>query len=657
MQPITVANFKGCIPRVAPKLLPDNFAQDATNCDMRTGQLAPIKGMSQTRDAPIDIETRVTVPSPSGLSTIFKNAGSWMTWNIDVDIVKAQVSDSNGRLYLTSRDVSDAPHETDLALFSGGYGLAYRGLGVPAPVSTLAISTKGDPAYGTTTVGTITGATTAAGSDMIMTPTAHGLTLEVDDYITITNSSVEADEMTYILVSFHDDVNGFLQINANLKGTSSNVSVSITRQKDAGVQATVSYVYTKVRTWPDGSTEESAPSDPSNIDDILNGQGVTLSGFDAWAGDGGGYLTQTFRIYRLVSGVTGGEFLYLDEIPYTQTTYEDYAGNDDDGYQLLEAGNDILETSGWLPPPTALEGLTQYSNGIVVGFVGNKLYVSEPYAAYAWPEKYTMSFDYNIVALATHDECLIVLTEAYLYVVTGLDPQSLSQTILPFEQACVSKRGVVETDVGVLYPSPDGLFLISGHTCRSVTENVFTREQWQALNPETLISFFYNDMYYGFFAGTGLGIVFNFKKDPYIVNISIPGMDINGGFLHAESDALYIASGDNIYTWGAGSDLTYSWKSKVFRSGDAHNYSCGAVVADGNVTFRTYANHALSLELLADAEEPVITEKTMTYDGTIGGDEMFRLPGGYRAREFEFELEADCTVESVSIGTHPGELL
>ena len=116
------------------------------------------------------------------------------------------------------------------------------------------------------------------------------------------------------------------------------------------------------------------------------------------------------------------------------------------------------------------------------------------------------------------------------------------------------------------------------------------------------------------------------------------GSSITGGFLHAEDDALYLVDGGAIKQWGVGSDLEYEWKSKRFRTGEFHNFACGAVVADDEVIFKLYADTVLK------------------HTQAVVDEEMFRLPSGYRAREWEFELIGSVDVDSVAIGQYSGEL-
>lgn len=634
MNPIILKTFKGRVPRISEKLLPETYAQVATNCDLSRGKIEPLKAMSAIKSITAGTRNLIRINRDLPVS----NNYAWISAGPDypnASFVRAQISDSDNRIYATA-DNASYPRQMNSTRYAAGLGWAR--LGVIAPVDALDIATVGSPASGTTVIATITGCSIdTAGEPNITLPAEHSYTFKVDDIVEITESS-ELNNGTYALTSWGDTM---LQVDRNFLETDASCTVTISRSEKAAVDATVSYVYTRVVKWLNGSgeviqEEESAPSEPSPVVDIYDGQGTRLTGFVK-----GTYNDVThYRIYRLESGTGGGaEYQYLGEITVAETEFVDGTATGDDTYELLTAGDDILETTDWTPPPDDLEGLTQFANGILAGFVGNKLYLSEPWVGYAWPDGYSMLFDYDIVALAVFNESLLVLTEAFPYVVTGTDPESMSQTILPYEQACVSRDGVCVSNVGVFYPTPDGLFLLTASGGDLITKKVYTKSQWAALGPSNLISFFYDDCYYGFFRGTGTGFYFNFKEDPYIVDISISGASITGGFLDPEDDTLYLVNGSSLSAWGASSSkLSYTWKSGVYRSGELANYACAAVVADGSITFTLFADGATKLTK------------------TVSSGEMFRLPAGYRAREFEFSLAGSYTAHSAAIGQHSAEL-
>jgi len=639
MDPIILKTFKGRVPRVTEKLLPEGYAQTATNCDLRRGKLEPLKTVT-------NIVSTYGAGSPfSGVTNLIRisrdlavtNPYAWIAASSsypNAKFVRAQISNSDNRIYATA-DNASYPRQINSTMYTAGSGWAR--LGMIAPTTALAMEITGEPDSGTTEIASFEGCAITQETPNITLPEESTYTFKVDDIVEITGASSEADNGTYALTSWGALQ---LQVDRNFVETDSDVDVVVSRQNKAQVDHTVSYVYTRVVKWDDGSEEESAPSSPSDPYDIYEGQGVKLTGFVK--GTGTGNAVTHFRIYRLESGTDGAEYQYLGEIASVSDATDHF---DDDIYGidgetahgLLDVQDDILETTDWEPPPATLQGLTQFANGILAGFVKNKLYLSVPWVGYAWPDGYTLTFDYNIVALAVNGESLIVLTQGFPYVVTGVDPQSMTQQILPYEQPCVSRDGVVVTNDGVIYPSPDGLFFITSSAGKLLTKDVYTKEQWAALTPSNLIAFFYDDQYIGFSRSTGTGILFNFKENPYVVDISISGGAITGGFLDPEADTLYLVNGSYLVSWGTGSALTFTWKSAVFRSGEAANYARAAVVADGTVTFVLYADGASK------------------HTKSVTTEEAFPLPGGYRAREFEFSLSGAVAVDSVSIGQHSGE--
>lgn len=88
---IGIANFKGEIPRLHKRLLPEGFAQIALNARLTDG------GLQSYRDGIIvnDFETPVR--------SIYKYQGAWLGYDADVDFVQGPVA--NDRLYFTGDGV------------------------------------------------------------------------------------------------------------------------------------------------------------------------------------------------------------------------------------------------------------------------------------------------------------------------------------------------------------------------------------------------------------------------------------------------------------------------------------------------------------------------------------------------------------------------
>jgi hypothetical protein len=159
-------------------------------------------------------------------------------------------------------------------------------------------------------------------------------------------------------------------------------------------------------------------------------------------------------------------------------------------------------------------GLTAMPNGITAGFFGNTLCFSEAYLPHAWPEAYQLTTTYPIVGLSATDTGLIVLTEGKPYIVQGADPAGMVMNELDIAQSCLSKKSIVDMGGSVIYSSPDGLVGISQSGSRVLTDNIFTKEQWDDYSPSTVIGFRWEDRYVGFSSRSGDTAPEGFVLDP-----------------------------------------------------------------------------------------------------------------------------------------------
>lgn len=212
------------------------------------------------------------------------------------------------------------------------------------------------------------------------------------------------------------------------------------------------------------------------------------------------YLTDEYyivakRIYRSVESNTGAVFAFVAEIPLAQADYTDTVSDSDLGAPL--------ETELYALPPDGMRGIIALPNGIMAGFVKNQLCLSARNHPHAWPVEYRLTTDTDIVAITNIDSIVVVATESYPYLAGGKDPAAYSMRKLDqVKQACVSKRSMGVLSVfGAVYASPDGLTAIaaSGQD-RNLTEAIFTRDQWQALEPATILGVVHDDVYH-FWAG------------------------------------------------------------------------------------------------------------------------------------------------------------
>lgn len=341
------------------------------------------------------------------------------------------------------------------------------------------------------------------------------------------------------------------------------------------VLSVVSYAYTYVHYIDSGYAEESALSPPTVPVSVRGNERVTLSGFVKSTQAGVNNLY--FRVYRTLNGGDyeavpvgrdgSGDFIF--DMPVTDTAFADIDTQTDEIYQNV---NVLAPITGWDPLPDNAANLVQFQNGIYAATSGKKVLISELFVPYAFPQgissaskDYSYEFPTPPKKIASFRDLLIVGLESNPYVLGGSDPSLLQMQELPFNQACIGDMCV--TEVGVFYPSPDGLVLCDGVTAVPVTTDTYTIEQWRTLNPATLKLFYHDDKLIGFFKGTSTGIIFDFKVSKDVRMINLGTKIFHAGHMVPGEDKLYIlllVSGVYyIYEWGAGDPMIMRFDGRI----------------------------------------------------------------------------------------------
>lgn len=307
------------------------------------------------------------------------------------------------------------------------------------------------------------------------------------------------------------------------------------------------YVATHVTDWG----EESAPSPVTTLLEPTQYDTVEVT-FPAPPAD---RFIQKVRLYRSNAGTTNAAFQFVAELDAP-------AANFVDGLKAAELGEGLATTT-WAEPPERLVGLVGMPNGIMAGFFDNTVCFCEPYAPYAWPVEYQITTEHPIVGLAAFGQTLFVGTTGSPYFVSGSDSASMSALKMDSNQSCVSRRSIVAVQGGVLYASPDGLCLADGRGIQVVSQGLFTREDWQALKPETILGAEHEGIYFMSYEGNGGG-VFCFDL-PSKKLTRLAGILPSALFVDRLNDVLYYASTTGAQTirrlYGGTTRRTGLWKS------------------------------------------------------------------------------------------------
>lgn len=389
---------------------------------------------------------------------------------------------------------------------------------------------------------------------------------------------------------------------------------------------------TYVVTYVSAYGEEGPPSLASALATVDSTAAVGLTGLAT--GPAGSYNIATKRIYRSSTVGASAQFQFVAEIPVATATYSDTKSQADLG--------EVLPSTEWYPPPSGLKGLKALPNGAAIGFVDNTAHLSEPNLPHAWPHQYPI--EERIIGIGVFRQSAVLLTNGKPYLMSGADPAAMSLERLELPQACVSKRSIVETGDGVLYASPDGIVSISSAGMDVITKGLLTRAQWQAYNPSSMVAAVHDSRYhvlYQTLGGQRGWLVFDFSgQGATFVSTSLNASTAVTA-LHADNrtDTLYMAQGTNIVRFDAGSALTYTWRSKTFRAPFAMNFSKAQLVA---------ASYPVTMKLYGDG--------VLRFTKSVADGNLFHLPAGYRALDYQIEVSGTSDVTQVSIATSAEEL-
>lgn len=392
------------------------------------------------------------------------------------------------------------------------------------------------------------------------------------------------------------------------------------------------YVITRVNNWG----EEGPPSSPATTE-VRVGQQVTID--LPSVGDTSNFEQDFWRIYRTATGSTSTEYLFVAEVPVGTAQYIDQK----DGDQLGEPCPSI----DWFPPPEDLKGLKGLPNGVLVGFTGNEIWFSEPYRPFAWPTAYQQAVDAKIIGLGTIDTTVVVLTDGKPWFIQGSDPSSMIMVEGDIKQSCVSKRSIVSMGGAVVYASPDGLIAAAPNGSRNLTQNIFTKVQWQALvNPSSLQGYMYEERYHGFY-DTG-AVQAGFITDMGATAFVYHDEWVQAGYSDLESDTLFVCQNGLIKKWEQGTVLKrYTWRSKLFTLPSYVPMSCFRVLAedytktgDSRIRFTVWKDK--------DYTAPF-------HQAWVESDKIHRLPSGL-GKAWEFQIESEVEIYFVGMGQSPSEI-
>lgn len=416
------------------------------------------------------------------------------------------------------------------------------------------------------------------------------------------------------------------------------------------------YVYTYVNSFG----EEGAPSLPSTDATDADSDAIASITFPSRPDPLDGWNVVAIRLYRVQTGNIDGQYghdgvyLFVDEIDVSATPYNQVINYDDD--KPVDCLAEPLMTHHFYPPPCELSGLTELEGGSLVGFVGKRLYFSEPFQYHAWP------------CWLDLDDCIrgVVEVANALYVATDGRPYTISSKVNEEECRCCRSvfrhpepapmvsdiRGIVATANGAMWPTNDGLVRVTGNSLSLVTHGDFAEDDWVEFHPHTMKGANWNGRYIGFGAIGGLyldytdGIYADGDVGANSRNSTLSWTP-NAVFNDRQGD-IYLSFGNQIRKWDDGAEYEiYEWASKINQSNSVTSWTAARLYFEDGGCLSSHSPVRFTIE---DGCGDVL------YTRLVSDEQPFRLPRGIRRRSLVVRIEGKSEVSAYYLATSLREI-
>ena len=625
------------MPRIRSRLLGDSQATVAENVDLRNGSLRPIR------------EPGFVQGIQRSQQSLYLHNGEFLTFETDVDVVRGPViADAFDRIYFTGDGTPKVRGTID------GADQVFD-LGVPAPTEEPFVTPVAKSAGGFTRnwfafyeepdgrqVDTVT---LVEGVDIIEKEAGTNYIIEDFELKFPKSPSTSAEAIFVLLFDAFDSGSGAAlgRLYSNISTYTGNndfvldgaagtmnqdntddaevfIAYDTSRASDYTVDR--AYVYTFVTVFG----EEGPPSPPSAVTSIDPTEDANITNLkNTFSGN---IQVVAKRIYRTVTGTAGSAFQFVAEIPVATDSFLDELAD----AQTAEA----LPSADWDPPPSDLFGIVSMAGGFFAAFRpgGKDIYFSESAFPHAWPSEFRIGIDYPIVGLGAHENSLLIATEGFPYLATGVAPQFMTLQRLLVRHACVSKRSITNIGNAIAYASNDGVVLNVGADITLVSKRFYTEEEWQLTDPTTMIGSYEDDRLFMFSDTTMLIFEFDDQRSLLVTTDE----RIDGAYNDIETDTLFMIQGSSITSWEGGEQIKpLQWRSKRIVFSRVGDFSTARILADG---------YPLTLRLFAEGAQ--------VHEQQVLNDESFTLPTLRQEREWNVELESTFTITELTLADRRG---
>lgn len=656
MVAIAINAFRGEVPRTRSRLLGENFATKALNAKIAAGRLDPIKGTSLSHTSTIS----------GAIQTIYRyRFGTdyrWLVFNNDVDVCRSPTAnDSLGRFYYSGDGEPRMSTYADGISGAGLYPNNFFALGVVPPTTGAALAIVG-------------GSTPTESRAYVQTfVTQYGEESGPSPALLATGFANGSWNLSNLPAP---PANSGTVTSASMSGSTCSVVLNTVYGLEAGERLTIAGT-TGITGLNATHTIQSVNTGTNTVTVTLTATGTAGAG--TWARQAPHNLTgMTRRIYRTVG--TGTDYKFVAEQAATLTSYAD----------TITTPGTAITSLNTRTPPKRMTSMVALANGALAGLNGNELCFSEQFKPHSWPTINRYSFPAIGVALCPAGNSCIVLTDSNPYVAVATIPEAASVTRMETYAPCINKRGVADVGAGALYPSHDGLYLITPSEARNVTEKLFRYDEWQAEEPLTFIATYHDQIYYAIKGSTAKSVLAMDLLEPDSVR-RLSG-DYTEIYANPFDGKLYLGTGATILENDVSTTnrRLIEWESREFSMGAAVNLGAAKVnanfseIVSVDTSFLTTNAAILASPLplggelgMAELNVYALNDTRMTpnpnasdnyckfilksggvtrHEALVQNGNAFRLPSGFRDSNYTIAIEAKVAVFGVAVASTIKEL-
>lgn len=661
MTAIKIDSFIGIAPRIASELLPEKSAQVANNVRVTSGNLIPY-----TSPVVVDNTGRTgTTETIFGIRDITQENFAWLAWDTDVDVVTitdaySEASDAVVRFYYTG---DGKPKSSTFDIATRGdkpYPSEFYELGLPLPDTTLTVNRVGDAGDNIRPRTYIYSWITPFGEESIPSEPSNAINVDQDVVADVSGFPTEPPE--------GDNFVRGIRLYRTITTRSGSEYFRLRTLWFPASLATVSR---------ENNVSTVTMKDPHNliVDDRFKIEGASESSFNITDGVVTEVVNRnTFRFEQNGADVT-------ETIETNGTLFHDVSESPDDDARYWGDNNNfdfrddfdpgalasVISSTNYDPPPDDLKGLVAAQNNFLAGFVGNRLYFSEPRQPHAWPEQYALTFPYTIVGIESVQGQIIVLTDTFPYRAFGSLPEIMTFSRVDDPYPCVSKKSIVNIGGGVIYSSNGGLVEYSPNTgVRLITEALFDWDTWNELvDPTTIKGFYYEGRY---FATHSRGS-FIYAPDDQGGGVFITiDEQFDTAWDDPVSDKFYYTKGTNgdVYSWNEIDQpfLVGTWKSRTIRLDTFANMAAARVIADyeeasdvWDATEVNWEDKTSPWDIDGNLLFELYVDKQLIFQRVLTDSKTFKLPIGYKSDRFSVSISGSVRIRGIHLATSASELV